>query len=118
MASGLSMEQAWDDPAWRNHKLEETYHLLCGNLVKALPDALNEVSDACAHQAPRIAARWAQMIVQAGRDSGSEQIRAWGQRLEESLHGNDDEAAVARTTGLLHERRAAKKSHYGLEPEP
>jgi hypothetical protein len=112
----LSREQAWDDAAWRDHKLEETYHLLCGNLVKALPDALEEVSHACSHQAPQIAAQWARMIVQAGRDSGSGQIRAWGQRLEEILAGNGNEAAIARTIALPRERGTAKKSRYGLEP--
>jgi len=113
----LSREPAWDDPAWRNHKLEETYHLLCANREKALPDALSEIEGACACHATT-GVQWAQMIVQAGLDSDSEQIRAWGRRLEESLRGDDEEAAVARATALLREGRTAKNSYHGPEPGP
>jgi hypothetical protein len=113
----VSREDAWDDPAWRDHKLEETYHLMCANLVKALPDALSEIADACAHHAAT-AVLWAEMIVQAGRDSGSAQIRTWGQRLEEALLGNDDEAAAARMAALIREGRMPGSRTTGRSPDP
>src|SRR5712691_608337 len=98
----LSGEDAWDNPSWRAHKVEETYHLLCADLGKALPSALSEVAYACAKQLTT-AARWAQMIAQAGDDAGSDAIRAWGRRLAESLRGSQNEATVTCLGILLRE---------------
>jgi tetratricopeptide (TPR) repeat protein len=89
----------WENPTWYACMLEETYHLLCADPDGSLPEALGRVGLACA-QHPMLAAQWAQMIVQAGDDSSSERTRAWGQRLLESLRGNDGEARVA-CLGLL-----------------
>jgi hypothetical protein len=53
----LSAEDAWSDTSWRDHKLEEMYHLLCADPAKALPDALGEVAYACAHHVTTAAQR-------------------------------------------------------------
>src|SRR5205807_9767458 len=39
-ALGLQDEEAWTDPGWQAHRLEETYHRLCADPVAALPPAL------------------------------------------------------------------------------
>jgi tetratricopeptide (TPR) repeat protein len=98
----VSTEDSWNDSSWRASKLEETYHLLCADATRALPGALSQVTWACAHGVTA-AAQWAQMLAQAGGDSGSEKIRVWGQRLEQSLRGNPDQATVTTLGILLHE---------------
>ena len=103
----VSAEDSWDDSSWRACKLEETYHLLCADLARALPGALSQITGACAHEVTA-AAQWAQMLAQAGDDSGSEKIRAWGQRLEQSLRGNPDQATVASLGILLREGGVAE----------
>ncbi|MFC8130665.1 tetratricopeptide repeat protein [Streptomyces sp. NPDC057302] len=58
----------WDDAAWRDHRLDETYHLLCAQDRGALPEALDDTVRACGHSTESLR-RWAQLLVQAGQDS-------------------------------------------------
>jgi hypothetical protein len=97
-----SAQESWDDVSWRACKLEETYHLLCADPTGALPAALSQVTFACAHQVAA-AGQWVQMMAQAGGDSDSATIRSWGQRLEQSLRGNPDQAVVTSLSILLRE---------------
>jgi len=90
---------AWSDPVWQGYKLEQTYHLLCADPTKALSTALAEVVAAC-RWSTSIAARWAQMIAQAGEDAGSDKVRVWGRRLVESTGMTEYEADIA-SMGLL-----------------
>jgi tetratricopeptide (TPR) repeat protein len=103
----VSAEDSWDDSSWRACRLEEIYHLLCAELARALPGALSQITWACAHGVTA-AAQWAQMLAQAGDDSGSGKIRAWGQRLEQSLRGNPDQATVTSLGILLREGSIAE----------
>ncbi len=89
-----SREDAWDDPAWRTLRLEQTYHLLCADPGNALAEALSEVVRACADQ-PSTAAQWALAITQAGQDADADMLRACGWRLEEALRMAPEEAIIA-----------------------
>jgi len=97
-------QDAWEDPAWRSLRLEETYHLLCADPGIALDGALGEVVRACASQ-PAAAAQWAQAITGAGHDADADLPRAVGQRLEEALRLNPEEAMVACLGVVLSEGR-------------
>ena len=74
-----------------------------------LPEALTEVVFAL-DQGRTAAAQWAQMIRQAGEDAGSAAVSGWGQRLEESLRGSDDEATVACLTCLIQANKIAGRA--------
>lgn len=72
--------ELWGDAAWREHRSNETYHRLCADPRRALPEALMEAVHACEHGAGT-ARRWAQLLAQAGTDTADESLTAWGQRL-------------------------------------
>ncbi|MET7289932.1 tetratricopeptide repeat protein [Streptomyces sp. NPDC005573] len=79
---GLSLHRLWDDPVWRDHRLNETYHRLCARAPSALPEALHDTIHACAHSAESLR-RWAQLLVQAGQDSDTDHLARTGQHLLE-----------------------------------
>ena len=84
---------SWDDSAWHALLLEETYHLLCAGPSPNLPLALSNLVRACAERQSS-AAQFAQAIAQAGEDTDTQTVRACGQRLEEALRRDEDNAAI------------------------
>ncbi|MEV0241275.1 tetratricopeptide repeat protein [Streptomyces sp. NPDC050674] len=101
-AAGRGTEELWADDAWRELRLEETYHLLCAGERDALPQALRDFVQACD---AGVAGRWARALVDAGGDADAEAASRWGAELTTAL---DTEGVVAALGLLL--RRA------GLDP--
>ncbi|MWA15692.1 tetratricopeptide repeat protein [Streptomyces sp. BA2] len=64
----LSPDGYWDDDAWRDHRLDETYHLLCAQGRDAVSEALHDTVRACGHSTESLR-RWGQLFAQAGQDS-------------------------------------------------
>ncbi|MFE9069069.1 tetratricopeptide repeat protein [Streptomyces violaceusniger] len=87
-------EERWHDVTWLEHRSNETYHRLCADPLRALPEALAEVVSACDHGSGTVR-RWAQLLAQAGADAGDERLAAWGDRLTAAFH---DEASAALAT--------------------
>ena len=88
----ISEQDAWGDPRWREHRLEETYHQVCAEGATALPDALRVLVQAgSAGEAVR--GQWAQMLVQAGTDAAAAAVQGWGKRLTSALVTDDAETA-------------------------
>ncbi|MFH8491238.1 tetratricopeptide repeat protein [Streptomyces longisporoflavus] len=70
----------WDDPLWRDHRLDETYHQLCAQGRAALPDALHDAVVACGHSTESLR-RWSLLLVQAGKDGDDADLSRTGQHL-------------------------------------
>src|SRR5207302_1145143 len=97
-ALGLQDEEAWTDPGWQGHRLEETYHRLCADPVAALPPAL--VGVVWAYRASRpFARRWAATLEEAGRDAMVARVQRWGAQLLE--HARDDQDCWVELLTLL-----------------
>jgi Flp pilus assembly protein TadD len=94
----MGPERCWRDAAWREHRLNETYHLLCAQPQAALPDALHETVHACRHSTETLR-RWVQVLAQAGRDTDSRELADLARRLQA---GDDDQ--IAALTVLLASR--------------
>lgn len=74
---GLGADELWRQEAWRELRLEETYHLLCARPRAALPAVLRDGVDAC--DAGTVAARrWARTVADAGADGDSGLLRTLG----------------------------------------
>lgn len=95
----LPDEERWGDAAWREHRYNETYHLLCAAPHRALPDALAETVHACEHGSAT-ARRWTQLFAQAGTDTADDALQAWGERLTDVAQA-DTPAALAILDALL-----------------
>ncbi|MBM9503794.1 tetratricopeptide repeat protein [Actinacidiphila acididurans] len=93
--AALTPDTYGDDPDWREHRLGETYHLLCADPARAWPDALPDVVRACEQGTPALR-RWAQLLTRAGQDAAHPPLLAWGRRLEAAA-----EDPVAAVTHLL-----------------
>ncbi|MET7616006.1 tetratricopeptide repeat protein [Streptomyces sp. NPDC005408] len=74
---GLDEEQRWGQDAWRELRIEETYHLLCARPRAVLPAVLRDGIDACDAGMPA-ARHWARTVADAGADGDSELLRALG----------------------------------------
>ncbi|MFE7896038.1 tetratricopeptide repeat protein [Streptomyces sp. NPDC057424] len=92
--AGRGTGELWADEAWRELRLEETYHSLCAGERDALPQALRDFVRACE---AGVAGRWARALVDAGADAGAEPASRWGTELTAAL---DTEGAGA-ALGLL-----------------
>ncbi|WP_328980487.1 tetratricopeptide repeat protein [Streptomyces canus] len=91
----------WANAAWREHKLSETYHLLCAHPAQALPDALHEIVHTCEHGVA-VVRRWAQALLQAGHDTDDPELTNWGQRLgATSVESDAGTSAKGALTQLL-----------------
>jgi tetratricopeptide (TPR) repeat protein len=98
-ALDLTDAQGWADAAWQRYMLEETYHRLCGTPQAALPGAL--LSALHAYRAGRpLARRWAEMLRQAGEDTGAESVARWGGELTAAA-GADEDCWAEYVTALL-----------------
>ncbi|MFD8726077.1 tetratricopeptide repeat protein [Streptomyces sp. NPDC059629] len=87
----LPSEEHWSDAAWREHRYNETYHRLCADPRRALPDSLTETVRACEYGSAT-ARRWTQLLAQAGTDTEDGSLQAWGERLTGA--SRDDSATV------------------------
>ena len=97
--AALAPDTYADDPDWREHRLSETYHRLCADPVRALPDALLEVVHACDDGTTAVR-RWTQTLTQAGRDTDNARLTAWGQRLQDAA-ADEATATTDTLTSLL-----------------
>ncbi|WP_165554044.1 tetratricopeptide repeat protein [Kribbella capetownensis] len=84
---GLRPSERWRNARWRELELEATYHELCAGGVPELPTALQRMTDAYGRTSDS-AAKWAQMIAQAGHDSDTDEIRSRGEQLTALLQGS------------------------------
>ncbi len=98
LETGLTPDTLWDDDAWHEFRLCETYHRLCARPSTSLPAALHAAAQACDHGTP-VARRWAQMLTQAGQDAGAPALAHLGAQLREST--DDAEDTVPALTLLL-----------------
>ncbi|MFD3504204.1 tetratricopeptide repeat protein [Streptomyces sp. NPDC058676] len=87
----VAAAERWGDAVWREHRSNETYHRLCADPRRLLPEALTEAVRACEHGSGT-ARRWAQLLAQAGTDSADEGLAEWGDRL--TAASRDDASAV------------------------
>ncbi|MFC9948293.1 tetratricopeptide repeat protein [Streptomyces pratensis] len=95
---GPDSDECWGDGAWREHRLNETYHRLCANPRAALPDALFQTVHATGVDVAT-QRRWSQVFVQAGNDTETPALTSWGNRLEAA--GEQEGAGDAVPTMLL-----------------
>jgi tetratricopeptide (TPR) repeat protein len=72
--------ETWPNPAWAFHRQEQMYHLLCADPAGNLASALASAVAAAATSSVR-ARQWADVIADAGRDSGSAMLARHGRRL-------------------------------------
>jgi tetratricopeptide (TPR) repeat protein len=98
LEDSLPADTRWDDAAWQEFRLCETYHRLCAQPQMSLPEALHAAVQAC-DQGTAMARRWAQMLWQASQDAGSAALAQLGAQLQEST--DDAEDAVPALTLLL-----------------
>ncbi|MEV7982471.1 tetratricopeptide repeat protein [Streptomyces sp. NPDC086519] len=89
LEEALSTDQHWADGAWREHRLNETYHRLCADPHQALPGALVQVLHACDQGAAALR-RWSQILAQAGTDSDTAALSAWSRSLTPPAPDADD----------------------------
>ncbi|MFD4501762.1 tetratricopeptide repeat protein [Streptomyces sp. NPDC058457] len=89
LEEALTTDQHWADGAWREHRLNETYHRLCADPRQALPDALGQVIHACDQGAGALR-RWSQILAQAGTDSDTTVLTAWSRSLAPPAPDADD----------------------------
>jgi len=93
-STSTSDEDSWGNPDWEQAAAEETYHRLCADSHRVLPDALDQVIQACAHNSAA-ASRWARMIRTAGQDAEAPPVAALGRQLEDSLVSDDGDGVIA-----------------------
>ncbi|WP_162931183.1 tetratricopeptide repeat protein [Streptomyces sporangiiformans] len=82
---GRDAEELWADERWRELRLAESYHLLCAGARTALPAMLRDFVDAVGNVGDAAAARWAQALVDAGRDADAQDAARWGSELSQAL---------------------------------
>ncbi|MEU4604317.1 tetratricopeptide repeat protein [Kribbella sp. NPDC023972] len=82
----LQDRNGWKDSRWRDLKLEEEYHKLCAVGTPSLPSALFGLIDGYGRTSDT-AAKWAQMITQAGQDAGLPDVQSRGEQLTTWLQG-------------------------------
>ncbi|QKW08078.1 tetratricopeptide repeat protein [Streptomyces sp. NA04227] len=88
----------WDDASWREHRLNETYHRLCVQPARALPDALAQTIRAVDHDITTLH-RWAQLLTRAGRDADHPPLTAWGERLTAVTEASEARGAAESAEG-------------------
>ncbi|MFD6437726.1 tetratricopeptide repeat protein [Streptomyces venezuelae] len=91
--AGRAHDDLWEDEQWRELRLAESYHLLCGAPRTALPVVLRDVVDACDGGAA-VARRWARLLVDAGADTEAAEATAWGRDLLSALEEGGCAAAL------------------------
>ena len=91
------------NPRWRAVAQEELYHRLCARPDAALVGALNQIAGTLGGEW-ELAAEWAEILSEAGKDTGHEMVLDWGKRLGEGLKDfgqADPDAALNMATQLI-----------------
>ncbi|MFE7354686.1 tetratricopeptide repeat protein [Streptomyces sp. NPDC057543] len=88
----------WEDPGWRRHRLDETYHRLCAHPAAYLTAALEQVVQA-ADQDTGVLRQWTETLEQAAHDTADAALLSWAGHLRNALA--DNEPALACLTALL-----------------
>jgi tetratricopeptide (TPR) repeat protein len=99
----LNEEKKYSDATWQSHALNVLYHGLCQTPQKSLPIALNEFLAALDNQRS-FALRWAETMVQAGKNADNAEVQRWGEQLANGLKAYEEkryEVAVEMFTALL-----------------
>jgi tetratricopeptide (TPR) repeat protein len=86
--TAVGTDNTWTNPDWINYTCEEIYHWLCADPIKTLPRALEFAVKAAEQSAVR-ARQWAELIADAGRDSGNAELQEWGRLLQDGIHEED-----------------------------
>ncbi|SNY52508.1 ATP-binding protein [Paractinoplanes atraurantiacus] len=82
-------EPKWSNTAWQENNIELTYHELCAQVTKldsTLADGVN-----AATAGPAVARRWAEMVVEAGRDVEDPELLGIGSALLEAANAEEDD---------------------------
>lgn len=74
----------WKEEDWRELRLAESYHGLCGAPRAVLPEVLADVVAAC-DQGDDVLRRWLRLLAEAGEDADAEAVRTWGSALAEGF---------------------------------
>ncbi|MER6274019.1 tetratricopeptide repeat protein [Streptomyces sp900105755] len=98
LEAALPADGHWDDPHWRDLRLNQTYHQLCAQPHKALPDAIHETVQACDHGEATLR-RWAQTLTQAGNDTNTPTLTQLCHNLQDT--GTGTSFLIAALTQLL-----------------
>ncbi|MGW1463645.1 tetratricopeptide repeat protein [Streptomyces sp. NPDC002308] len=103
----LPEAKRWGDPAWRRHRLDETYHRLCAQPGDTdLTSALEQVVHA-AGQDSAVLRQWVETLEQAARDAADSPLLNWSGRLRDAL-ANDDPGLACLGVLLSHDRLSAE----------
>ncbi|MFF9914346.1 tetratricopeptide repeat protein [Streptomyces sp. NPDC013457] len=97
-AEDLREDERWEHEAWRDARLEESYHRLCAGPAAALPAVLRDGVDAC-DEGAATARRWARVLADAGEDADAQVLRGWGRDALAALESENE--PVASLLGLL-----------------
>ena len=82
----------WTSDTWTDYVREATYHLLCADPSGSLPSALESAVKAAEHSNARLR-QWAELIIDASRDTGDEVLSQYGLRLQSLIKGSESELA-------------------------
>jgi tetratricopeptide (TPR) repeat protein len=98
----LPEAKRWEDPEWRRHRLDETYHRLCAHPGTQLTPALEQVVHA-AGQDTAVLRQWIETLEQAAQDTTDAALLNWSGRLQDALA--DDRPGLACLGVLLSHSR-------------
>uniref|UniRef100_UPI0039C69EF4 tetratricopeptide repeat protein n=1 Tax=Nostoc sp. CCY0012 TaxID=1056123 RepID=UPI0039C69EF4 len=107
----LEEEKKQRDLDWQSHTLNVLYHGLCQLPQRSLPVALNEFLAALKNKRT-FAEQWAEVMLQAGKDTDSGEVQSWGERLVNGLKAFEEERCEIATemfTALLKDSRIQEK---------
>ncbi|MFC9163729.1 tetratricopeptide repeat protein, partial [Streptomyces fungicidicus] len=94
----LPEAKRWENPEWRRHRLDETYHRLCAHPATQMTPALEHVVHAAGRDAA-VLRQWVEALEQAAQDTADAVLLACSIRLRDALA--DDEPVLACLAGLL-----------------
>ena len=80
----------WTNKNWVDCIREAMYHLLCADPVNNLPRVLESAIKAAEHGNIRLR-QWAELIIDASRDTGDTVLSQYGQRLQDLIKGSEIE---------------------------
>ncbi|MFE7394845.1 tetratricopeptide repeat protein, partial [Streptomyces sp. NPDC057582] len=107
----LPEARRWEDPGWRRHRLDETYHRLCAHPGAYLTPALEQIVQA-AGEDTAVLRQWAETLEQAAHDTADAGLLSWSGRLRDAIAG-DDPALACLTSLLTHGQLSAPARGWG-----
>lgn len=119
--AGRDTGELWADADWRELRLAESYHSLCGGGPQALPEVLEDLVDAC-DQGESVAGRWVELLIEAGRDAELGVVTQQGRSLAGVLRQGGTGAVLEWLVAVEHRRRLrddeARMPLTGVPPQP